>query len=207
MYVIAANFYICWDSYWFQVEGWLNRILDRMRSSLRNNMSEAVVAYEEKPRDQWLFDYPAQVSLCGTQIWWTTEVNMAFERLEEVCYGLHLIIYSVWINWLSWQTKIIDFFLFIGIRQRIEGLHSKTTQHFYFFRHCFSKYVNVWGRKTVKIVFLLCANGNRENGLLFAYFYPTFFSYVFYTLPENFLFLLIFCSMKQSWAKQSQAFR
>lgn len=47
-------------------------------------MSEAVVAYEEKPRDQWLFDYPAQVSLCGTQIWWTTEVNMAFERLEEV---------------------------------------------------------------------------------------------------------------------------
>lgn len=48
-------------------------------------MSEAVVAYAEKPREQWLFDYPAQVSLCGTQIWWTTEVNMAFERLEEVC--------------------------------------------------------------------------------------------------------------------------
>lgn len=47
-------------------------------------MSEAVSAYEEKPRDQWLFDYPAQVSLCGTQIWWTTEVNLAFERLEEV---------------------------------------------------------------------------------------------------------------------------
>lgn len=39
-------------------------------------MSEAVVSYEEKPRDQWLFDYPAQVSLCGTQIWWTTEVNL-----------------------------------------------------------------------------------------------------------------------------------
>lgn len=56
-----------------------------MRSSLRNYMAEAVVSYEEKARDQWLFDYPAQVSLCGTQIWWTTEVNMAFERLEEVC--------------------------------------------------------------------------------------------------------------------------
>lgn len=68
-----------------KVEGWLNRIQNRMRSSLRNYMSEAVVSYEEKPRDQWLFDYPAQVSLCGTQIWWTTEVNMAFERLEEVC--------------------------------------------------------------------------------------------------------------------------
>lgn len=70
----------------------MNRVQDRMRCSLRNYMAEAVVAYEEKPRDQWLFDYPAQVSLCGTQIWWTTEVNMAFERLEEVCYRLNSFI-------------------------------------------------------------------------------------------------------------------
>lgn len=56
----------------------------RMRTTLRHYMSEAVVLYEEKPREQWLFDYPAQVSLCGTQIWWTTEVNIAFGRLEEV---------------------------------------------------------------------------------------------------------------------------
>lgn len=65
------------------VEVWLNRIQDAMRSSLRYYMSDAVVAYEEKPREQWLFDYPAQISLCGTQIWWTTEVNIAFGRLEE----------------------------------------------------------------------------------------------------------------------------
>lgn len=62
---------------------WLNRLQDSMRTSLRHYFSEAVVAYEEKPREQWLFDYPAQVSLCGTQIWWTTEVNIAFSRLEE----------------------------------------------------------------------------------------------------------------------------
>jgi hypothetical protein len=54
-----------------------------MRTSLCLYFSEAVVAYEEKPREQWLFDYPAQVSLCGTQIWWTTEVNIALSRLEE----------------------------------------------------------------------------------------------------------------------------
>ena len=54
-----------------------------MMATIRHEMEEAVVGYEEKPRDQWLFDYPAQVSLCGTQIWWTTEVNMAFARLEE----------------------------------------------------------------------------------------------------------------------------
>ena len=54
-----------------------------MRDTIRHEMTEAVVAYEEKPRDQWLFDFPAQVALCGTQIWWTTEVNIAFSRLEE----------------------------------------------------------------------------------------------------------------------------
>uniref|UniRef100_A0A8C9VBX9 Dynein heavy chain hydrolytic ATP-binding dynein motor region domain-containing protein n=1 Tax=Scleropages formosus TaxID=113540 RepID=A0A8C9VBX9_SCLFO len=44
-----------------------------MRATVRHEMTEAVVAYEEKPREQWLFDYPAQVALTCTQIWWTTE--------------------------------------------------------------------------------------------------------------------------------------
>ncbi|XP_033341681.2 dynein heavy chain at 93AB [Megalopta genalis] len=65
------------------VEAWLNGLQRAMRVTIRHYFSEAVVAYEEKPREQWLFDYPAQVSLCGTQIWWTTEVNIAFSRLEE----------------------------------------------------------------------------------------------------------------------------
>ncbi|XP_070187600.1 dynein beta chain, ciliary-like isoform X2 [Littorina saxatilis] len=66
-----------------QVEVWLNRLLERQCATVRHQMTEAVQGYEEKPRDQWLFDYPAQVALCGTQIWWTTEVNIAFGRLEE----------------------------------------------------------------------------------------------------------------------------
>ncbi|XP_076261923.1 dynein heavy chain at 93AB isoform X2 [Rhynchophorus ferrugineus] len=65
------------------VEVWLNRIQASMRSTIRHYIGEGVLSYEEKPRDQWLFDFPAQVSLCGTQIWWTTEVNIAFSRLEE----------------------------------------------------------------------------------------------------------------------------
>lgn len=54
-----------------------------MRETIRHNFLESTLSYEEKPRELWLFDYPAQVSLCGTQIWWTTEVNIAFARLEE----------------------------------------------------------------------------------------------------------------------------
>ncbi|KAA0725373.1 Dynein heavy chain 9, axonemal [Triplophysa tibetana] len=66
-----------------QVEMWLNRVLDSMRATVRHEMTEAVMAYEEKPREQWLFDYPAQVALTGTQIFWTTDVGIAFSRLEE----------------------------------------------------------------------------------------------------------------------------
>jgi dynein heavy chain len=65
------------------VEVWLNRVETTMKTSLRSLLSDAVVTYEEKPREQWIFDYPAQITLAGTQIWWTTEVNVAFGRLEE----------------------------------------------------------------------------------------------------------------------------
>jgi len=66
-----------------QVEVWLNRLMETMRSTVRDRITEGMVTYEEKPRESWIFDYPAQVSLLGTQIWWTTEVNIAFSRLEE----------------------------------------------------------------------------------------------------------------------------
>ncbi|VDI07166.1 dynein heavy chain, axonemal [Mytilus galloprovincialis] len=66
-----------------QVEIWLNRLLIAMQNTIRHQLIEAVTTYEEKPRDVWLFDFPAQMALCGTQIWWTTEVNIAFGRLEE----------------------------------------------------------------------------------------------------------------------------
>lgn len=61
----------------------MNRLTDTMRRTVRHCFGEAVVSYEDNPREKWIFDYPAQVSLCGTQIWWTTEVNMAFARLDE----------------------------------------------------------------------------------------------------------------------------
>ena len=57
--------------------------MDSMRAAIRHYLSEAVVTYEEKPREKWLFDYCAQVALTTTQIWWTSEVGIAFSRLEE----------------------------------------------------------------------------------------------------------------------------
>ncbi|XP_063241593.1 dynein beta chain, ciliary-like [Bacillus rossius redtenbacheri] len=66
-----------------KVEVWLNRLTETMRRMVRHYFGLAVNTYDEKPREQWIFDYPAQPSLVGTQIWWTTEVTMAFARLEE----------------------------------------------------------------------------------------------------------------------------
>lgn len=66
-----------------QVESWLNRVTDCMRYTLRDIFEHCVKSYEAKPRDEWVFDWPAQPALVGTQIWWTTETNQAFAKLEE----------------------------------------------------------------------------------------------------------------------------
>ncbi|NXE96762.1 DYH17 protein, partial [Menura novaehollandiae] len=66
-----------------QVEVWLNRVLERMRSTLRHLIPQALGTYESKPREQWVFDYPAQVALTCTQISWTSEVGVAFLSLEK----------------------------------------------------------------------------------------------------------------------------
>ncbi|KAI5643131.1 dynein heavy chain and region d6 of dynein motor domain-containing protein [Phthorimaea operculella] len=66
-----------------KVEVWLNRVTDCMRYTLRDIFEHAVKSFENKPRDEWVFDWPAQPALVGTQIWWTTETNQAFAKLEE----------------------------------------------------------------------------------------------------------------------------
>ncbi|BHF75205.1 Dynein heavy chain 9, axonemal [Sparganum proliferum] len=65
------------------VESWLNKLLHEMRATMLHYLADSVSTYEEKPREQWLFEYPAQVSLAGSQIGWAAEVNLNFARLEE----------------------------------------------------------------------------------------------------------------------------
>ncbi len=59
------------------------RLLEKQCETVRYHLTEAVTAYEEKPRDQWIMDFQAQVALTGSQIWWTVEVCSAFAKLEE----------------------------------------------------------------------------------------------------------------------------
>ncbi|KAJ6628020.1 Dynein beta chain, ciliary [Pseudolycoriella hygida] len=65
------------------VELWLNKVTSTMRSTLHNLFSIAVVEYEDKIRESWIFEWPAQVGLCITQIWWSIEVNDALKKQQE----------------------------------------------------------------------------------------------------------------------------
>uniref|UniRef100_A0A670JPV6 Dynein axonemal heavy chain 9 n=1 Tax=Podarcis muralis TaxID=64176 RepID=A0A670JPV6_PODMU len=102
-----------------QVESWLNRVLDHMRATVRHEMTEAVMAYEEKAREQWLFDYPAQVALTCTQIWWTTEVGIAFARLEEGYENAMKEYYKKQVTQLNTLITMLIGHLSKGDRQKI----------------------------------------------------------------------------------------
>uniref|UniRef100_A0A3B4ACE4 Dynein heavy chain hydrolytic ATP-binding dynein motor region domain-containing protein n=1 Tax=Periophthalmus magnuspinnatus TaxID=409849 RepID=A0A3B4ACE4_9GOBI len=54
-----------------------------MRESVRAHLSEAVGTYEDKQREQWILELPAQVALTGSQIWWSNDMEHVFKRLEE----------------------------------------------------------------------------------------------------------------------------
>ena len=66
-----------------QVEIWLNRLLDMQCKTILYWLTSAVTTYEEKSRENWIMEYAAQIALTGSQIWWTTEVNLTFLKLEE----------------------------------------------------------------------------------------------------------------------------
>ncbi|CAB1116950.1 unnamed protein product [Ectocarpus sp. CCAP 1310/34] len=69
-----------------EVEGYLNRLSEMMVMTLKLRLNDGIdtaVNWEvEKPRHKWLFDYPAQVVLTGTQIYWTEETEAALEEFE-----------------------------------------------------------------------------------------------------------------------------
>ena len=44
-----------------QVETWLSLLLETMQETIKHEFMEAIVTYEEKPREQWIFEPPAQV--------------------------------------------------------------------------------------------------------------------------------------------------
>jgi dynein heavy chain len=65
------------------VEDWLTELMEHVASSLRTQLFEALQAYIEVPRERFLTDASAQHAITTSQVWWTSDVNAAFERLEQ----------------------------------------------------------------------------------------------------------------------------
>ncbi|XP_071374585.1 dynein axonemal heavy chain 12 [Centroberyx affinis] len=59
------------------VEKWLVQVEDVMLRSVRDVVARSRVAYAETPRSQWVKEWPGQVVLCTSQIFWTLEVHEA----------------------------------------------------------------------------------------------------------------------------------
>lgn len=66
-----------------KVELWLNELTRTMRLTLKQLFARALDAYPIKPRDKWIFEWPAQVALCITQIYWSIEMHAIFQRIED----------------------------------------------------------------------------------------------------------------------------
>ncbi|VDO03290.1 unnamed protein product [Rodentolepis nana] len=75
------------------VEKWLLQVQDIMLLSVHDVISEAKDAYDSDIRDTWVLEWPGQVVLCVSQIFWTLEVSAAIaygqaEGLARYCKQL-----------------------------------------------------------------------------------------------------------------------
>uniref|UniRef100_A0A3P9GZT6 Dynein, axonemal, heavy chain 11 n=1 Tax=Oryzias latipes TaxID=8090 RepID=A0A3P9GZT6_ORYLA len=71
----------CWC--YGPVETWLVSLEESMKKSVRDQLFNAVSVYEDRQREQWILDFPAQVALTGSQIWWSNDMELVFRKLEE----------------------------------------------------------------------------------------------------------------------------
>ncbi|PWA31711.1 hypothetical protein CCH79_00006705 [Gambusia affinis] len=62
------------------VEKWLIQVEDVMLRSVRDVIARSRLAYPATPRDKWVTEWPGQVVICTSQIFWTLEVHEAIKR-------------------------------------------------------------------------------------------------------------------------------
>ena len=76
-----------------QVELWLKQLEFKMRNTLYDILVDAKSTSDtwdngtDKPRQDWIKDYCAQIALITTQIVWTEDVNRAFEEFSSGAEG------------------------------------------------------------------------------------------------------------------------
>ncbi|KAM7063036.1 dynein axonemal heavy chain 1 [Molossus nigricans] len=61
------------------VEDWLREVERSMKKSMRDIIEMAIKAYPTMTRTQWVLNWPGQVTIAGSQTYWTKEVSEALE--------------------------------------------------------------------------------------------------------------------------------
>lgn len=99
-----------------KVEEWLNRVTNVMRYTLNRLFAQSIESYEDKARDCWIFDWPAQVchlsiqscmrygNTCTTLIWMYSMTNDDLE-CSNVVFQVALCISQIY-----WSIEINDIF-------------------------------------------------------------------------------------------------
>ncbi|XP_070594569.1 LOW QUALITY PROTEIN: dynein axonemal heavy chain 12 [Erythrolamprus reginae] len=65
------------------VEKWLIQVEDAMLRSIHDVITRSRLAYPESPRKDWVREWPGQVVLCVSQMFWTSEVHEAIASGPE----------------------------------------------------------------------------------------------------------------------------
>ncbi|OHT14597.1 Dynein heavy chain family protein [Tritrichomonas foetus] len=66
-----------------EIEDWLNAFEEEMRVSLKEYVSDSLVDYSKRKKEQWISRFPAQVILIANQILWTQQVTTALNQGKQ----------------------------------------------------------------------------------------------------------------------------
>ena len=76
------------------MEKWLLEVQDTMIISIRDVIRQSVNAYAVTPRKQWVIEWPGQVAICVSSIYWTTEVTEAIAVPNGMAVRYHISQFS-----------------------------------------------------------------------------------------------------------------
>ncbi|XP_066465573.1 dynein axonemal heavy chain 3 [Tiliqua scincoides] len=62
------------------VEKWLLQVEEVMLASIRQVIENSIGGYHQVPRNQWVLQWPGQIVICGSSIFWTKEVAEAIHE-------------------------------------------------------------------------------------------------------------------------------
>ncbi|XP_029639148.1 dynein heavy chain 3, axonemal-like isoform X2 [Octopus sinensis] len=62
------------------VEKWLLEVQNAMITSMRKVISDSLLAYPDTARRKWVIEWPGQVIICSSSIFWTSEVSDAMAK-------------------------------------------------------------------------------------------------------------------------------